>query len=302
VIADRLGDDTLAAPPVNLLGRVYYMQSDFVRASQMMVRSVEQMQRLGNATEEATIAAFAGAALAYLGEFERAFQYVTRGLHLAQELHNPFAEAAAYHYRGMLYDQYGNWPGALADYQEARRVAERAGDLFRVYIVQFWEGRAATMAGDPARGRTLLEESVALATRLRTSFGRPCQHANLAACLLALGERTGVPALCHEAISIATEIGDRLSSSLAHRTLAEALNSLHPADTYQAEHTIQEALRLHQEIANRPELARSYVSYARLLQGWGEADRAREYQARALSLSQHLGMVWDLAQAEQALE
>src|SRR5262249_9735175 len=28
-IADRLGDDTLAAPPVNLVGRVSYMQSDF---------------------------------------------------------------------------------------------------------------------------------------------------------------------------------------------------------------------------------------------------------------------------------
>lgn len=301
-LADRLGDDTLAAPPVNLVGRIYYMRSDFVHASQMMVRSVEQMHRLGNTTEEATIAAFAGAALAYLGEFERAFQYATRGLHLAQELHNPFAEAAAYHYRGMLYDQYGDWPRALADYQEARRVAERVGDLFRIYIVQFWEGRAATMAGDPTRGRMLLEESLALAARLGTRFGLPCQKAFLAACLLALGERGTVLPLCHEAICIAAESSDHLSSSLAHRTLAEAVGSLHPADPQAAKHAIQEAIRLHQESANRPELARSYVSYARLLHGWGEAGRAQEHLARAIRLFRHLGMTWDLAQAAQAFK
>jgi hypothetical protein len=51
------------------------MQTDYGRASQMMVRSVEQMRQLGNTTEEATIAAFAGAALAHLGDFARARQY-----------------------------------------------------------------------------------------------------------------------------------------------------------------------------------------------------------------------------------
>jgi tetratricopeptide (TPR) repeat protein len=77
---------------------------------------------------------------------------------------------------------------------------------------------------------------------------------------------------------------------------------VNPADSQPAEDAIQEAIRLHQEIANRPELARSYVSYARLLQGWGEAGRAREHLARALRLFRHLGMAWDLAQAEQALK
>jgi tetratricopeptide (TPR) repeat protein len=221
---------------------------------------------------------------------------------LGQALHNPFAEAAAYHYRGMLYDQYGDWPLALADYQEARRVAAHAGDLFRVYLVQFWEGRAATMAGDPARGHGLLEESLALASRLGTRFGLPCQKAFLAACLLALGEPAAALPLCYEAIGLAAETSDRLSNALAHRTLAEALSILNPANSQAAEHAIQEAIRLHEEIANRPELARSYVSYARLLQDWGETGKAKEHLERAGRLFRHLGMAWDLAQAEQALE
>jgi tetratricopeptide (TPR) repeat protein len=140
------------------------------------------------------------------------------GLHLAQELQNPFATAAAYHYRGMLYDQYGAWPQALADYEAAQRLAAQAGDRFRSYIVQVWAGRAHTMAGNPSRGRTLLEESMTLAKQL----------------------------------------------------------------------------------GNTPELARTYVHYAHLLQGQGQTDQAREYLAQASNLFRHLGMAWDLAQAEQA--
>ena len=51
-------------------------------------------------------------------------------------------------------------------------------------------------------------------------------------------------------------------------------------------------------MATKPELARSYVSYARLLQGWGEAAKARDYLAQAIDMFQQMGMAWDLAQAE----
>jgi hypothetical protein len=44
------------------------------------------------------------------------------------------------------------------------------------------------------------------------------------------------------------------------------------------------------------------VSYARLLQDWGETGKAKEHLMRAGRLFRHLEMAWDLAQAEQALE
>jgi hypothetical protein len=83
----------------------------------------------------------------------------------------------------------------------------------------------------PGPGRGLLEESLALATQLRTRFVLPCQKAFLAACLLGLGEHTAVLPLCHEVICLVLDISDRLSNSLAHRTIAEALSILNPADT-----------------------------------------------------------------------
>jgi predicted ATPase/class 3 adenylate cyclase len=295
-IADRLHDDALAAPPVNLMGRVYFLLSDYVQASQMLARSVEQMHQLGNTAEEATAAAFAGVAFGSVGEFERALAYADRGLRLAQELQNPFAEAAAYSYRGVIYDQRGSWAQAIMDCEEGRRVAQRVGDRFRVYILHLLEGWAHTRAGDPGRGRALLEEGLALAAQLGTKLWLALGKAYLAACRLAHGEREVVPALCYEAIRIAEETHDRSANAIAHRTLAVALSVLEPADLRQATQAVMEAIRLQQEIGARPELARSYVCYARLLQEQGEETRAREYLARAIGMFQQMDMAWELAQ------
>jgi hypothetical protein len=64
---------------------------------------------------------------------------------------------------------------------------------------------------------------------------------------------------------------------------------------------MREAIRLQEEMRNTPELARSCMSYARLLQDWGEVVQAREYLTQAIHMFQPMGMAWDLARAEQAL-
>ena len=69
-----------------------------------------------------------------------------------------------------------------------------------------------------------------------------------------------------------------------------------------AQHASQEAIRLHQEIANRRELARNYTSYTSVSQAGGESDRAKEHLGHALMLFRHLGRAWNLVQAAQALE
>jgi class 3 adenylate cyclase/tetratricopeptide (TPR) repeat protein len=298
-IADRLSDDALAAPPVNLMGRIYWQLSDFAQAGQMMERSVGQMHRLGNTSEEATAAGIAGVILGFMGEFGRALPYADRGLHLTQATHNPFAEAAAYFYRGAIREQRGEWSQAIADYDEAQRIAAGARDLFRVFIVQFWAGRVHALAGNPERGRLLLEEGLALAEQIGTRFMLGWQKVNLAICLLALGQLEAVLSLAREAIHLAAETGDRYIVALAHRTLAEALLRLDPADAQTTEGAMLEAIRIQQEISANPELARSYLSYARLLHGQGAQEKVRAYLTQAINMFQQMGMAWDLAQAQQ---
>ena len=298
VIADRLADETLSAPPVNLLGRSYTMRWDCVRGSQLLARSTAQMHQIGNRIEEATAAGFAAVAFGLLGQFAQALAYGDRGVELARALTNPFAEAAALHYRGIL-DQQGAWTQALADYDAARRVAEGAGDHFRVYLVNLWEGWTYTRAGDPAAGRVLLEQALTFAEQIGTVFFVALGKTWLAVCHLALGELDTVPALCQEALRVAAETSDRFAQAVAHRALAEALTLGTAPDRQQAEQAMVEAIRLFKELEFRPELARSYVCYARLFQQWGQQDTAAHYLSEAISMFQEMGMAWDLAQAEE---
>jgi tetratricopeptide (TPR) repeat protein len=300
-LAEQLGDEALTAPPVNLLGRAYSLLSEFTKSAPLIERSVEQMRKLGNKTEEATAAAYAGWALAQLGQFETAFHYVDRGLQLSREIQNPFAEAAALFFHGIPPFLCGDWNGAIADFEDARRIADRTGDLFRVYVTKLWEGWAWTRAGEPGRGRVLLEEALALSVQLGTKLQLSYAKASLAAALVAVGELSAAPGLCQEAVGLAEEAGDKFGKALAHRALAEAVSRIEPADRRRTDQEILEAIRIQQEIGVRPELARSYVSYARLLTAHGEHARARELLSRAIGMFRDMGMAWDLDRAEQAL-
>jgi tetratricopeptide (TPR) repeat protein len=121
----------------------------------------------------------------------------------------------------------------------------------------------------------------------------------LATALLALGQNILVPALCEEAIRLSEDTRDRLANALAHRTLAEGLAGLTPPDVERAEGAILDAIRIQQEFGSRPELARSYLSYARLLRAWNRIDDAGRYFEEALTMFREMGMARDLAKAEQ---
>jgi predicted ATPase/class 3 adenylate cyclase len=299
-IADRLGEESLAAPPVNLMGRSCYLMGDYARAGDLLARSVDQMRELGNTTEEATAAGFAGVALAAIGEFPRALSYADHGLQLALELKNPFVKAAAYNYRAVAYCHQGAGDKAIADCEEARRVAEGAGDRFRIYLVQFYEGAAYLMIGNPKRGRELLEDSITLAKQLGTTTLLAWGQGLLARCLLALGDYQAVPALCEAAIQLAEDRRDRLASALAHRTLAEALVVVAPLEIEKAERAILDAIRIQKEVGAEPELARSYATYARLLQSWQRPGEAVRFLEGARDAFRRMGMTRNLARAEQA--
>jgi tetratricopeptide (TPR) repeat protein len=257
------------------------------------------MHALGNITEEASAAGFAGVALGALGDFERALAYADRGIRLAQELGKPFVEAAAYNYRAVVYCHQGS-PAAIADCEKVRRIAERIGDRFRVYLVQFYEGQAYITANQSQRARELLEKSIGFADQLGTTTLLAWGQALLATALLELGEAAGALPLCNQAIELAQKTRDPLANALAHRTLAEAIAVLEPANTRSAEDAVLEALRIQQELGAEPELARSRFAYARLLNAWHRTAGSRLLLRQALETFRRLDMSQDLSRAEKA--
>src|SRR5262249_46480640 len=150
--------------------------------------------------------------------------------------------------------------------------------------------RVPGIQGEVADRVRLLEEAAVLAGQLGTNFWLAWRTSYLAACLLALGEIQAVQRLCYEAMRMAEEVSDQYPKALAQRTLAEALFVLDPGDPQPAERAMLEAIRLQQAIGGKPELARSYLSYARMLQAQGEGEKAQAYLTQAIDMFQQMGM------------
>ena len=295
-VADEIGDPALSALPVNLMGRVYWQQSDFVRSARMMERNVEQMKVLGNQSEESTAAGFVSALFGYMGEFDKALAYSDRSIALARTLQNPYAEAANLHYRGIIRDQQGDWGAAIADYTVAQKIAEGAGDMFRVYLVKFMEGRARHMIGELESGRALIEEALALATKIGTTFIVGQARSYLASCRLASGEIADALPLCTESVDVARKTGDKFTEAIALRMQAETLARADaPDQRATARHALADAIRLQQQIGALPELARSHASFAAIAAADGAAAEAQRHRREAIDLFERLGMQWDLA-------
>jgi tetratricopeptide (TPR) repeat protein len=300
-IAEDLADGELTALPVNLLGRLYWQQGVLSQAVALLERSTEQMLQLGNLTDAATTAGFAGIALADAGELTRAVRRADQGVELAKQIQNPFALAAVHYFRGHVRSNRGEWATAIDDFEEGRRIAEEVGDRFRIYTLKVYEGRAHTMAGDAPRGRQILEECIAIAAQLGTTLFLSRPKAFLVECLLELGEIEAARGLAQKVVRLAEELGERHGNALARRALAEALFRQDPPDLAEAEKTLREAIKIQEENGEKPELARSLVVCAKLWMAMGTPDRAREMQARAVDMFRDMGMVWDRERAEGIL-
>src|SRR5207237_6449918 len=121
----------------------------------------------------------------------------------------------------------------------------------------------------------------------------------LAAALLALGEAEAVAALCHEAIRLAEEAEDSFPQGYALRTLAETLLRTDPGRRLEGERLMRQAIDVLQDLGTRPELARTYVSYARYLLAAGERERALQLLDTAAAMSREMGMARHLTEIER---
>ena len=137
--------------------------------------------------------------------------------------------------------------------------------------------------------------------RIGTKLALSWQRTWLAACLLALGEMDKVVALCEEAIHLSEIASDRFNRAIAYRTLAEALARTRPTDHDTIRGHIELATTIQREIGARPELARSLVVYAQVLDAAGETERGRDTLQQALSMLRVMEMAWDEARATGSL-
>src|SRR5439155_23901516 len=119
------------------------------------------------------------------------------------------------------------------------------------------------------------EDSIALASKIGTTFLLGQAKSFLAACRLADGAVQEARALCAEANALAENTGDKFTQGLALRISGDALcaqaraNELAPA-----KQALLDAIRIQEAIGAKPELARSYERLAGIASMAGDSTEA----------------------------
>lgn len=297
---EALADETLQAPPINLLGRAHFMRGEVEQACELLTRSVEQMRAIGNPMEEATASGILALACGHLGRFAEALEAGDNGVRIAKKLEHLPTLAACLQYRGQLKCWRGDWTG-FQDFQEGLEFAKSSGDLFRTYVIHGIRGLLYGLAGNYERAIEDLRRAVMLAERLGTQFFLGGYKSALSESLLYAGNVLDAIRLSQEALHIANESGQPWEQSFALRALAQTLLAQDPPDCRGAEDAISNAIAIQERLRMKWELAQSLVVHGRVHRIKGATAEARATLRRALHLFEEMGVTWGVARAQQAL-
>ena len=291
LIAEGLGGaDSVTADPVNLLGRVQCLRGDAHEAIMHSARNVEQMRRLGNRIEEAAMSGVLAFAYGMHGEFDKALQVAVHGIALARQIEHLPTQAACLFFCGVVRGWHGDLTGAVPEFEDALNLCERAGDIFRQYLIHGWRGQGYLIAGRHAEAEADLERCLALGDQIGTAFHRGAFQAFRAKLRLLDGDVGEALRHSAEALEVATGTQQAWSRSIALRIHAEALIALEPPRVTQAEDEIRSALEIQERRECRFDLAWSQLALGQVFAAGGAKDRARDACLLARRMFESMGV------------
>ena len=291
-VAESLRDESLIVWPSNLLGRIHTVIGDYVKGSAMLQRCVEILERLGNRSELATASSILGVSLAAIGEFDRALKFSEQGLTLARESQNLPAEAANLYYQAIVSEQQGRWDLLVESARAGLEIAERLGDLFRVYVLNAVLGYGLVRLGEAQTGIAATEKSIGQAGQLGTTYLLSWALCWLSDSYLSQGQVDQALDAASRALTLSSPGSDAYGESRAARCYGDALFRKDPRRLAEAERNVESAIRLQLDKGMRPQAAISFVSHARLLRARNEDEGARRLLDRADRLFEEMEMSW----------
>ncbi len=278
-IADAIGDERIAAAAANLLARIHCLRGEPAAGIALAERNVEQMGRIGNRIEQASICGVLAFALALAARFPEAHAAGERAIAFAEALDHLPTRAACWFFRAVAEGWQGRMEVAEPCFAQALELAAAGRDEFRRYLAFGWRGEARLRAGRIAEATADLETALELANRVGSGFHRGGFGALLAEARLAAGAVGEALRASEAALGDAERAEGGWGRSLALRARAEALALGSPADLEAAVVLLRRAIAIQSEQGLACDLAWSRLALARLLRRTGDAAAEAERMA-----------------------
>jgi len=304
--AQKLADDRLRSLARLGLGWTYHGRGEYRESLEELSSLMREIRPLPHLTLKqgsplvAVVAlSWAAACQTELGEFEAGVTSGAEAVRLAEEFDQPWSRAAAYYALGVLHLRRG-------DLESSLDVLERGLRLCEDYEMWNWftglasaVGYAKALAGQPERGRDLLQQAVERAETIQSVFRQSLRVAWLAEAEWLAARRDRGRSLAERALDLAQSHGERGHRVHILRLLGEL--ALDVNDDGRAEGYFNAAISGARQLFMRPLEAQSRLGLGRLNLWRHDVAKADENLNHAVTMFNSLNMPAWAARARNVL-
>jgi tetratricopeptide (TPR) repeat protein len=302
-VAPKFGDPELMALPGAVIGRVLVLQGQFIKAYQLLDRTIPLLEATKNRHELLFACLYRGVTRVFLGNYAAGCAELDQVLKMAQASRNLNAETMAHTAFAMANVVAGKYPEAMGAAQAALAVSEKSGDSMFCYSSNSFMAWALTGLGEHQRA---LKHWSAAHEAARPLGGRLLLGEWLAAIeshtLLGAGDIPAALKKGEEALGIAKAAGSVIAEALSESAIGNALAAGPTPDPEHAEAHLAKSLSLLENIGAKFDLARVSLALGRIRLGRKDWEGAAEMLRQASSLASQCSLPREKAEARDLLQ
>ena len=308
-IGKSFDDPGIQAPANFHLGQILFHLGDHARAIEFYLNNIKALNgdlakdRLGMAGIPLVFTrGHLSWSLAELGRFPEAMAEWQEAIRLAEEVKHPFSEAFAKYCGGFLYLRKGEIERAIAQLEPGFALCQSMNLRLELPFVASFLGIAYAYVGRHDDGIAMAEHAVNEMNSLKIESGRSWIVGFLGYTYLIAGQPGKAVHLMQQALELAELHGERGWVAWEHHVLGLARMAEGGTSLDTARSLFEQAIAGARELQLRPLLARSELALGQLHRRTGQRDAARRNLDNAVSLLRELQMPIWLQKAEMELQ
>ena len=308
-IGKSFDDPGIQAPANFHLGQMFFHLGDHARAIEFYLNNIKALNgtlakdRLGMAGIPLVFTrGYLSWSLAELGRFPEAIAEWQEAIRLAEEVKHPFSEAFAKYCGGFLYLRKGEIERAIAQLEPGFALCQSMNLRLELPFVASFLGIAYAYVGRHDEGIAIAEHAVNEMNSLKIESGRSWIVGFLGYTYLIAGQPAKAVHLIEQALELGELHGERGWVAWEHHVLGLARMAEGGTSVDKARSLFEQAIEGARELQLRPLLARSELALGQLHRRTGQRDVARRNLDNAVSLLRELQMPIWLQKAEMELQ
>ena len=308
-IGQSFEDLGIQAPANFHLGQAFFHLGDHPRAAEFYLNNIRTLDgdlakdRLGMAGIPLVFTrGYLSWSLAELGRFPEAIAEWQEAMRLAEEVKHPFSEAFAKYCGGFIYLRKGEIERAIVQLEPGFALCRSMNLRLELPFVAAFLGIAYAYVGRLNDGVAMAEQAVEEMTSLNITSGRSWLVVFLGYTYLLAGQLEKAVELTQRANELAQQHGERGWAAWASHVLGLIRSAEGENSFDKALAVFKEAIEGARSLQLRPLLARSELGLGQLYRRAGHRDQARTHLANAVASLAEMQMPIWLQKAEAELQ